>query len=170
VSTSTRLGYKIRLPTEWEWQQAATGGNPSNEFPWGAQWDPNRANTYESGLNCTTAVGMYPNGASPTETLDMSGNVWEWCLNEYEHLKRTDLSGDARRVVRGGAWSEYQVSARAAYRFRARPDGRDNVWVFGWCVRPPSYPESLITVCRVSGNLPYQEGTPHLISPLVRGR
>jgi hypothetical protein len=26
----------VRLPTEWEWQQAATGGNPANEYPWGA--------------------------------------------------------------------------------------------------------------------------------------
>jgi formylglycine-generating enzyme required for sulfatase activity len=32
---STRLGYEVRLPTEWEWQQAATGGNPASEYPWG---------------------------------------------------------------------------------------------------------------------------------------
>ena len=26
-------GYAIRLPLEWEWQQAATGGDPSREYP-----------------------------------------------------------------------------------------------------------------------------------------
>jgi hypothetical protein len=30
---TARLGYKVRLPTEWEWQQAATGGDPANEYP-----------------------------------------------------------------------------------------------------------------------------------------
>jgi formylglycine-generating enzyme required for sulfatase activity len=32
---SVRLGYAVRLPTEWEWQQAATGGNPAHAYPWG---------------------------------------------------------------------------------------------------------------------------------------
>ena len=34
----------------------------------------------------------------------MSGNVEEWCLNEYENPERVRLSGEARRVVRGGSW------------------------------------------------------------------
>ena len=32
---SKRLGYDIRLPTEWEWQQAATGGDKANDVPLG---------------------------------------------------------------------------------------------------------------------------------------
>jgi hypothetical protein len=62
---SNRLGYEIRLPTEWEWQQAATGGEPAREYPWGSEWDGNRANTYESELSRSTAVGMYPPGGFP---------------------------------------------------------------------------------------------------------
>jgi len=42
---SARLGYEVRLPTECEWQQAATGGDPANVYPWGPEWDGNRANS-----------------------------------------------------------------------------------------------------------------------------
>jgi hypothetical protein len=62
---SSGLGFEIRLPTEQEWQIAATGGIPENEYPWGSKWLPLRANTYESELNRSTAVGLYPQGASP---------------------------------------------------------------------------------------------------------
>lgn len=30
---SHRTKATIRLPTEWEWQQAATGGDPTSEYP-----------------------------------------------------------------------------------------------------------------------------------------
>jgi Sulfatase-modifying factor enzyme 1 len=111
---SARLGYEVRLPTEWEWQQAATGGDPTHEYPWGADWHSEYANTDEGGLSRTTAVGLYPQGASPIGALDISGNVWEWCLNVYDNPQRTNLSGAARRVVRGGSCLEHNV--RASYR------------------------------------------------------
>jgi formylglycine-generating enzyme required for sulfatase activity len=122
---SQRLGENIRLPTEWEWQQAATGGNPRNSYPWGLEWDDGkRCNTYESGLSRTTAVGMYPQGASPVGVLDMSGNVYERCLNEYEDAQNTGLAGNARRVVRGGSWAGDRDGARCAYRLRFNPRNR----------------------------------------------
>jgi hypothetical protein len=67
---SRRLRLDIRLPDEWQWQQAATGGDDLNVFPWGADWDVKqehwRANTFESRLWQPTAVGMYPTGATPS--------------------------------------------------------------------------------------------------------
>ncbi|NDJ77993.1 MAG: SUMF1/EgtB/PvdO family nonheme iron enzyme [Chloroflexi bacterium] len=122
---SARRGYMIRLPTEWEWQQAASGGVPVNVYPWGKTWDAQRANTSESKLGRTTAVGVYPAGASPVGALDMSGGVWEWCLNEHADPSYTGLSGNPRHATRGGAWGFDKLAAQttsrdwpdAAYRF-----------------------------------------------------
>jgi formylglycine-generating enzyme required for sulfatase activity len=122
---SARLGYEVRLPTEWEWQQAATGGDPGNEYPWGLEWDGRRANTYESGLSRSTAVGMYPGGASAQVVLDLAGTVWEWCLNTYDQPSDTSLT-DARRVGRGGSWHHVQFGARASSRYHADPGVRYN--------------------------------------------
>ncbi len=121
---SKKLGYEIRLPTEWEWQQAATGGVPDNKYPCGSEWDSSRANTYESELSCSTAVGIYPQGASPVGALDMAGNVFGWCLNDYDNPSETKLSGDGKRVVRGGAWANDWAFARVACRFPFPPTTR----------------------------------------------
>jgi formylglycine-generating enzyme required for sulfatase activity len=123
---SARLDYEIRLPTEWEWQQAATGGDWGRVYPWPGDWDASRANTYESELSRSTAVGMYPHGASPVGALDMAGNVWEWCLNEYENPRKVGLSGNANRVVRGGSWEYARGFARAASRDWFYPGYRYN--------------------------------------------
>src|SRR5262249_16933272 len=56
---SERLGAEIRLPTEWEWQQAATGGRPDYEYPWGPEWIDGCANTGENRVGRTTPAGMY---------------------------------------------------------------------------------------------------------------
>ena len=121
-----KLGYEVRLPTEWEWQQAATGGNKVNEYPWGAKWSSIKANTWESGLNRATAVGMYPHSASPVGALDMSGNVWEWCLNQFDKMKQVEISGKESRAVRGGSWNFNKEDAGCADRYVDFPDSRGN--------------------------------------------
>lgn len=122
--TSDRLGYEVRLPSEFEWQIAATGGNPDYVYPWGVDWDPNFANTRESGLEQTTAVGVYPGGSSPNGALDLAGNAWEWCLNKYGSPQDTDPAGKDSRVLRGGSWYSVHVDARASYRVNLDPDSR----------------------------------------------
>lgn len=110
----------VRLPTEWEWQWAAVRGNAKYAYPWGAEWERNKANTKESGLGRTTAVGMYPDGSAKCGALDMSGNVWEWCLNEYEKPEDVDLRGMNPHVLRGGSWLDEFDYARASHRTRNR--------------------------------------------------
>lgn len=122
---SDRTGTPIRLPTEWEWQQAATGGDPAHEYPWAGGWDHTRCNGPESYLNRTTAVGLYPRGATKQGVMDMAGNVREWCLNTYEFPEspksvRTDTIGG--RVLRGGSWSDDPDNLRTSHRSRV-PSG-----------------------------------------------
>ena len=125
---SIRLGYDVRLPTEWEWWQAATGGDSNNVYPWGSDWEAARCNSDESGLKRTTAVGMYPNGSTRQGVFDMAGNVWEWCLNKYDGPNdiRINQAG-GRRVLRGGSWKSDPEGLRSAARNRGfSPVGRYN--------------------------------------------
>jgi len=112
----------IRLPLEWEWQWAAQGPD-HRTYPWGT-WDPRFANTREARLGRTTAVGMYPQGAAWCGALDMSGNVWEWCLNEYKYPDRISFDSHNSRVLRGGAFVDVADWAVCASRFNDLPNRR----------------------------------------------
>lgn len=68
---------------------------------------------------------MYPRGASAQGALDLSGNVWEWCVNPRDAL-REQVAEKADRVVRGGSWGNDRDGARATYRNNNDPDNRNN--------------------------------------------
>jgi formylglycine-generating enzyme required for sulfatase activity len=121
---SARLGIEVRLPDEWEWQWAAQSAQEAFAYPWGPDWREGLANTSESEIRRTTAVGMYPQGDSLQRVSDLAGNVWEWCRNQYEDPRRSEPGGEESRVLRGGSWSYRRVYARADYRNYNHPDYR----------------------------------------------
>lgn len=112
---SDRTGQRITLPTEAQWQRAAQGDD-NRRYPWGNEFDVKRCNTNQSNIRQPTPVDQYPTGACQFGALDMGGNVFEWCLTDWES-GAVELSGNRRRVLRGGSWfndpSETLVNARS---------------------------------------------------------
>ncbi len=120
---SAKREYNIDLPNEMQWQRAAQGDD-TRQYPWGNEFNRTKCNTFESGNFRTTPVDSYTRGQSPFGVFHMAGNVWQWCLNEYNNPLQMSISGDHDRAARGGSFCMDQRFARAAYRLRVGPGGR----------------------------------------------
>ncbi len=134
-------GYKYRLPTEAEWEYAAMGArhklqhkfSGSNEVEEVA-WYQGNSDEHPSavGAKKPNRLGLY----------DMSGNVWEWCLDGYGLYKSTnavdpvDTEDTSFRVFRGGGWSGPANYCRTKRRFKLPPDKAYNIVGFRVVLAP----------------------------------
>ena len=125
-----------RLPTEEQWEYAASAGREGRvtPFPWGVSPTARNANGEgdEDGFPFTAPVGRFPRGASEFKVLDMSGNVAEWTASAY--APGAPLSDDVERVTRGGSYESDVRAMRASARVRAVPGLRAPTLGFR-CVR-----------------------------------
>ncbi len=124
-------GYEYRLPTEAEWEYVARGGARIKGFTYSGSDTPGDVAWYGENSGSTT----HPVGGKDPNELglhDMSGNVWEWCLDWYDEVyyEKTDgvsdpvnLQETSYRVLRGGSWNDSVRCVRSAYRDRIRPSG-----------------------------------------------
>jgi formylglycine-generating enzyme required for sulfatase activity len=154
-------GQHYRLPTDVEWSRAAglaeeRGNTPEErdgkvrEFPWGKAWPPpagagNFADaalkrsgsaviaTYNDGYPKTSPVGSFP--PNQLGLHDMSGNVWQWCLEGYKGNGRFKDWG----VLRGGSWANASpAELRVSYRNVVDRSERDVIYGFRCVLVPDS--------------------------------
>lgn len=132
-----RAGAGLRLPSECEWEYAARAGSLTSFF-WGEEmdmsycwygsnsWEDNRPHPAWEHEDKTNAFGL----------IDMLGNVFEWCeddyLPDYREGPYDERSRSAKccwkknlKVVRGGAWNENYNHCSSAFRFKGHPDEVD---------------------------------------------
>jgi formylglycine-generating enzyme required for sulfatase activity len=145
------------LPTEAEWNYAASGGTEQRAFPWStpttsvaidctqANYDPAAGycvNPPSGG--CMPVGSTSPQGDGKWGHADLAGSLWEKTLDVYSGANYLlancddclDLSVIDARVVRGGAWNGDENAARVGYRYFDPPDER-YVEMGARCARAP---------------------------------
>jgi iron(II)-dependent oxidoreductase len=111
-----------RLPTEAEWEKAATWDQQTGES---RPPDTRHANLDHGGFGPAPA-GAFPGGGAPCGALGMLGDVWEWTSSQFRgypgftaHPYREYSEvffGERHRVLRGGSWATRRHVATASFR------------------------------------------------------
>lgn len=124
-----------RLPTEAEWEIAASCGSEEQVYPTGKNIERSQANFFSSE---TTLVMSYP--PNNWGFYDMAGNVYEWCQDWYDYhyysqsvQEPVDPVGPLQgvyRVLRGGCWKSLKEDLRCSHRHRNNPGTMNGTYGF----------------------------------------
>lgn len=128
-----------RLPTEFEWEYAAKGGeSTSTKYAWGSSIEVNKkykANVWQGvsvsdrlfldGYKLTSPVGVF--GETPSGLTDMGGNVWQWCENSYESYPSNLNRGNKDSKVRSTRGGSFMFDAALENSYTTTFRGKNSV-------------------------------------------
>jgi formylglycine-generating enzyme len=135
LKAQKKTNMKFRLPSEAEWEYAARGGEHWEDgFEYAGSNDIDEVAWYEKNShNETKTVGL--KAPNPLGLYDMSGNVWEWCADDWhDSYKNAPNDGTAwidqskrgnNRVLRGGGWIGSDQFCRVTFRDHDWPERRN---------------------------------------------
>jgi len=150
IQSSATAGWKFRLPSEAEWENACRAGTET-AFNFGLSISMDKLNCKEDATSGndwkwvyrsdtgstlrergqTSPVGIFPPNAWGLS--DMHGNVWEWCEDWYSEqfynnqpcVDPLNTEPSDERVLRGGGFNYTARYCRAACRYHSQPDSRN---------------------------------------------
>lgn len=136
---SKTTGLKFDLPTEAQWEKAASGNKGFRKYSWG-NTEPEKSKQKlanfkgeDDGFKYLAPVKSFKNGSSQFGVINMSGNVSEWVRDWYDdnfysrNINRNPKGPDTGefKVIKGGSYIDFTFSIRVSARDKMLPNSKN---------------------------------------------